>query len=305
MMLDFDVSDRLKIKTIEFGVGVDLSDGEQVYKAVPTDAGTKDALYDMVANTLKELQELSGNPPKYNPAEKSASREYVYVGLDDPIVASLREIHCAHNLGRDCHALSDPTAVYCYFARLMDIQGRRLTALQRAGQFKGVLKSHLLHVIDDSVGLVQEHFLKLDTDFDLLIDSRYVHVLRPAGLESLGQLQGVILNAVPQSISGIRASMDFVDFGNIQSYSQIHPRAARYLASIRSESEVQGVTESSLKQQCAVMGITVQQDSTSGKLRVPDEQVLEFLELLDRRLYDDPLIPNSGEHYKASSRTKV
>jgi hypothetical protein len=303
MTLDFDLNDRRKIKTVEFGVGVDLSDGEQAYNVVPTDGGTKDALYDMAVNTWKELQELSRDPPEYNPAEKPSSREYVYVELDNPIVASLQEIHSANNLEVDSQALSDPAIVYCYFARLTDTQGRRLTALQRAAQFKGVLKRHFLHVIDDSVGLVQEPLLRLDTDFDLLVDSSYVHVLRPAGLETIGRLQKFILEAVPQNVRIIRSSLKFVDFGNIETYALSHPRAARYLASIRAEDEACGVAQQFLEQQCQVMGIPV--NSINGKLGIPDDRVLDFLALLDRRLYDDPLIPNSGGHYKASSRTKV
>src|SRR2546426_481228 len=85
-------------------------------------------------------------------------------------------------VGRD-----DPATVFCYFARLTDSKGRRLTALRRATQFKGVLKSRLLRLVTDSLKLVEDHIFKLDRDFDLLIDSANVHILRPSGFEFAGE----------------------------------------------------------------------------------------------------------------------
>lgn len=302
MTLDFDLAN---ITQVEFGIAIDLSASHPQYGVMTIHPDVQTALQDMAKETWTEMLQLDPAPPRYNSAEKHASAEHLYIELSDSIVASISEFHAASNLQRWRRTSPEVQQAYCYFARFTDTQNRRLTALRRATQLKGVLKSHLLRIVDDGLALIQDRVLRLDDNFDLLVDAAIVHVLHPAGLESIGQLQGALLAAVPQNIRDIAASIHFVDFSNIELYSKNHPRAARYLASIRSESEAQGVTKRSLELQCTIMGIPVQPDSASGKIRVPDDRVLDFLELLDRRLYDDPLIPNSGGHYKASSRTKV
>ena len=64
-----------------------------------------------------------------------------------------------------------------------------------------------------------------------------VHILRPSGFEFAGQLQQAILDAVPENIKAIRKDLAFVDFDGIEAYAAKHPRAARYLASIRAQEE--------------------------------------------------------------------
>ena len=300
MILDFDLD---KIRQTEFGIAIDLSVDHQQYGVMSVHSDVQIALQDMAKDSWTEMLRLNPNPPRYSSAEKYASSEHVYIELNDAIVASISEFHAASNLQRWRRTSPEISQAYCYFARFTDSRNRRLTAFRRATQLKGVLKSHLLRIVDDSLDLIQDKVLRLDENFDLLVDAGIVHVLHPAGLESIGQLQGSILAAVPQNVSDIAAFLGFVDFGNIQSYSQSHPRAARYLASIRAENESVGIDKRLLERQCDTMGIPYR--SVKGVLTVDDDRIMDFLELLDRRFYDDPLIPNSGGHYKASSRTKV
>src|SRR5438105_2908971 len=98
----------------------------------------------MSQETWSALQKLTTAPAKYEPAEKYASHEYVYLPLDDRLALRVREIHEANNLPTDNSPLAQLPDVFLYFARLTDSKGRRLTALRRATQFKGVLNSRLL-----------------------------------------------------------------------------------------------------------------------------------------------------------------
>ena len=129
---------------------------------------------------------------------------------DDDLASSVRELHEAANLDIDATALADPSDVFCYFARLTDKQERHLTALRRATQFKGVLKSkgRLVRMLDDSLQIIEDTVFKLDNDFDLLVDSANVHILRPSGFEFAGKLQQAILDAVPENITAIRKDLN-------------------------------------------------------------------------------------------------
>ena len=124
-------------------------------------------------------------------------------------------------------------AISFYFTRIADDGGNRTTGIRRAGTFKGILKSRLLRFTTDALRIVEDKVFKLDTDFDLLVEASGVSILRPSGFEFVGQLQGAILNAAPANINIIQKELPFVDFGGIKMYATNHPRAARYLASIR------------------------------------------------------------------------
>ena len=299
MKLDFDIEN---VTVTEFGVGRDDDDG-QTFILVPVDAGVQNALREIVQATWNAMQKHDDGPTEYQPSEKYGVTEYLYLPLENDLALSLRRLHEAANLAIDSHALEDPTAVFCYFARLTDKQGRRLTALRRATQFKGVLKSRLIRFVSDALQLIDDRVFKLDADFDLLVDSSNVHILRPSGFEFAGKLQQAILDAVPQNVKAIRKDLPFVDCDAIEAYATKHPRAARYLASIRVQGEAKNIDRAALKKLCKSTGVEVVEDN--GKIRVAAGQEMAFLEVLDRRRYVLALVKGPPERFKAASRRKL
>ena len=298
MKLEFDVHN---VKVTEFGVGRDDADGQN-FVAVPVDADVQGAVQEMVRSTWESMNEGKNQPTKYEPSEKHASTEYLYVAVGDDLAASVRELHEAANLPLDSHALDDPAMVFCYFARLTDNKGRRLTALRRATQFKGVVKSRLIRFVTDALRLIEDRVFKLDTDFDLLVDAANVHILRPSGFEFAGKLQQAILDAVPQNIKVIRKDLGFVEFDGIEAYATEHPRAARYLASIRG-AETKNIDKAALKKVCKSTGVEVTE--SKGKITVLTGHEMGFLEVLDRRRYELELVKGQPERFRAASRTKL
>ena len=197
MTLDFDLD---SVRTTEFGVGKDETDA-QTFRCVAVDGDVQTALRDMVSATWDVMSSLSEDPPRYEPSEKHASQEYVQLPLDDDLAERMRDLHQAENLDSD--TLTDPNTIFCYFARLTDGQGRRLTAVRRATQFKGVLKSRLIQFATDALKIIEDTVFKLDNDFDMLTDANSVHILRPSGFEFVGKLQQAILDAVPGNVQAI------------------------------------------------------------------------------------------------------
>lgn len=181
---------------------------------------------------------------------------------------------------------------------MTDKQGRRLTAIRRATQLKGILKSRL---ISDALQIIEDRVFKLDSDFDILIDNARVHILRPSGFEFVGKLQGAVLAAAPENVKAIRRDLPFVDFG--LSYAAKHPRAARYLASIRAQKATKDIDKRALKELCKATGVEIQE--AKGKITVADGHVMGFLEVLDRRRYEVELVKGSPERFRAGSRQKL
>lgn len=299
MTLNFDFE---KVKTVEFGVGRDGDDG-QTFRLMPVDGNVQAALREMAQATWAAMQDATDSPQQYEASEKHASTEYVYLPLSDELAVRMRELHQANNMTLDTAALSDPATVFCYFARMTDAKGRHLTALRRASQFKGILKSRLIRFVTDALKLVEDQVFKLDIDFDLLIDSKSVHILRPSGFEFAGNLQDAILQAAPKNIAVIEKDLPFVDFALIGDYAAKHPRAARYLASIRGQKETKSIDKAALRKLCKQTSVEVQM--VNGKITIADGQEMAFLEVLDRRRYELELVKGSPERFRASSRRKI
>lgn len=298
MNLEFDFEN---ITTIEFGLGHGKGDDLQLF-SVPVDEKVQFALREMVEKTWQKMGCGSEKPAQYEPSEKYASTEYLYLETDDPIATRLLNIHKSENLSINIDTIKDLNMLSFYFARLTDNQDRRLTALRRATQFKGVLKNKMLRLHDDSLELVEDEIFKLDNDFDLLIDLKYIHILRPNSLESVGDLKQAILDAVPENVKQVQKKIDFVDFEGVEQYATKHPRAARYLASILKQ-DLTGIDSSALRKLCKKTDVEIQE--VGKKITVAEEDVLGFLEVLDRRRYEVGLIPNNPESYKATSRQKI
>ena len=298
MTLEFNLN---AVSTTEFGVGRDGDEGP-VFGVVPVDADVQSALLSMARATMDRMARAEDGPAEYEPAEKHGSTEYLVVPAGGVLDTAIRELHDSENLPVDDARLSDPETVSCYFARFMDDQDRRLTAIRRATQFKGVLKSKLLRLDDDTLKIVEDNVFKLDIDFDLLLDSARTHIWRPSAFEFLGRLKQQILDAVPDSVGAIAPDLPFVDLSGIEDYATSRPRAARYLASIRSQ-ELQGMDQHALKALCDSTGVDIQE--VNGRITVNSGHEMGFLEVLDRRRYLLALVPGQPERFRAPSRVRI
>ena len=300
MKLNFDLEN---VSVTEFGVGRD-DENEQRFAAVPVDAGVQGALREMAAATWNAMQGDEDGPVRYEPAEKHGATEYLYLPLDDTLAASVRDLHGAAGLDLNSAALAEPTDVFCYFARFADNQQRHLTALRRATQFKGVLKSknRLVRILDDTLKIIEDTVFRLDNDFDLLVDDANVHILRPKGFEFAGKLQQAILDAVPENIKTIGKDLAFVEFDGIASYAGTHPRAARYLASILALKETKSIDKSLLRKLCKENGVEITE--AKGKITVAGGHEMGFLEVLDRRRYELELVKGIARTLQGAEPTE-
>lgn len=297
MDLDFDFD---RIATTEFGAG---RRKPVRFFFVPVDASVQSELRAMVQRTMDRMApQLRNVVAYYQPSEKYGPREYCYLELQDSLAEAFRDVAQAENLATDSAFPRDLRNVTCYFVRLTDREGRRLTAFRRAAHFKGVAKKKLLHLVDDTLTLVGSTVFKLDEDFDLIVDSRAVHALRPASLEALGDLKKAVLEEVPDTVAEISGRMPYVDFTPIMSYASKRIRAARYLTSIRRQN-LDNIDQVALAELCRDAGVSV--GRVNGKLAVADGDVMTFLEVLDRRRYRVDLVRDVPEYYRATSRQKV
>ena len=296
MTIDIDLHD---IAITEFGIG---RKNPTMFYAVAVDGSVHSMLRDMIQRTVALMERSVERGTYYQASEKYESKEYCYLDVEDPLGQLFLDVATASNLTIDSEFPNDLDTVTCYFARLTDHQGRRLTGFRRAAQFKVLRKRTILRWMDDSLRSVDDTMFKLDADFDLLIDSKKLHVLRPRGLETMGLLKESILAAVEDNVARIGSQMPGVDFGSVATYAGTRIRAARYIASIRRE-DLEQIDMDALVQQCTETGVAL--ETVNGKVAIPERDVMGFLEVLDRRRFGVELVQGSQEVYRASSRRKV
>ncbi len=299
-MIRFDID---SVRTVEFGVGRDAEDPSFV--RVPVEGDVTDALCTMVRSTIADIQG-SEEPRQYEPSEKYASTEYLKCALSRDYVSAIRRVHSGSNLSEDRDALREPGAVFCYFAKLGDPQGRRLTALRRASQFKGILRSPLMHraQLSDDYRLYAKQMFKLDSGFDLLVDGETIHIWRPSGFEYLARLGSQVLAAASESFSRIREQLPFMNLESVEDYASKRVRAARLVAAIRSRERATGIDQAALVRQCRRTEVRVEV-CDDGRFRVSEGNELAFLEVLDRRRYDVELVEGGREAFRAESRKRL
>src|SRR5690606_35993396 len=109
--------------------------------------------------------------------------------------------------------------------------------------------------------------------------------------------------AVPGNIASIKAELTFIEFDGIEKYAAKHPRAARYLASIRGQEEMKDIDKAALKKLCQSTGVEVSE--SKGKVIITDGHVLAFLQVLDRRRYQLELVKDKPERFVAASRKAI
>ncbi len=139
--------------------------------------------------------------------------------------------------------------------------------------------------------------------FDLLIDNDNLHIYHISGFEFTGKLQEALLAATPHNIDEIQKDLAFVDFSNIADYTREHTRAARYLASIRSLGEAKNIDMQALIVLCKNTNVDI--DIKDNIINIQENNIMSFLEVLDRRRFNIELVKDSPERYKASSREKI
>jgi hypothetical protein len=291
--------DFVHIQSVEFGVCL-YTDENESYRIVPCDQGVQDALKEMLADTLAALNKEGTEIADFSPAEKYAPNERLRLSLESDLVQKHREIFAAENLPPDTHGLDSPAQLASYFAVFRDPGGNKLMAFRRAAQFKGVVKKHLVTFINDALRLVEDSLFKLDTDFDFVIYDNQILIWRPGGFIFTADMDNQIAACAAVNVDRISEDIACVDFVGLKEFVSKHKLAMRLVAAIKSRNDLAAISLKCLKASCKANKVEF---VVKNGMLVPGEgSEMDFLQLLDRRLYTLILIEKQPETYLAASR---
>ncbi len=294
------------IERIEFGVGVREKKGAVPhFVKVPVDREVKDALNEMLINTKNKMHKAlsNGKHVQYEPSEKYSEKEYVYLPTSSNLVGLINDLRTALFTVR-ADAMTRPEIIFSYFAVFHLVDGKKVIAVRRALPFKAIQEKTLLKFVSDALAIVKDKVFKLDSDFDFIADSENVHILRPAGFESICELDKVIKDTVPENAKKMEKDIGgFVNIDNVASYATKHIRAARSMASICSQGYAKNIDMGSLERLCQETNVEIQKKNEI--IHISEGSELGFLDVLDRRRYEVKLTTGDAEIFKAQSRRKI
>lgn len=288
---------------IEFGVCFQDGNAGTHYK-IPVDASVKTALVEMRNNFIASYDSIQGTASTFQPSEKYEGEEKLRIDLNTSYLSSLKAFFNNRSIPINNVSLSEllPDIEY-YYAEFIHTNGSRTIGVKRPNQFKALLKKKIVRIIDNTLKAVDDNIFKLDIDFDFLIHSTFIEILHPAGFIFISDLEQEIFNSIPATTRELGQTLTFVDFNAIGTYlvNKSSKRGAKLLASIKARADLANTSSTKLVEHCTRMGFTVTLDG-NGKLATPDNNVIDFLEVLDRRQYDFDITSNAAEVYIAGSR---
>lgn len=288
------------IQSVSFGVCLDTAEGES-YRIIPCEDNVQTALEEMLEETRAALTKQGTTIDEFSPAEKYSANERLRIPMTSDLVAKYRQVFAAENLSTDSNGLNDISTVVSYFAVFRDRNGSKLMGFRRAAQFKGVIKKHLVTLVNDALHMVEDKLFKLDTDFDFLIFDDQILIWRPSGFVFTADIDAQIASSAVANLQQISQEVSCVDFTSLRTFVSQHKLAMRLVAALKNRNDLADISLRHLRSSCREN--KVEFAVKSGKIVPTEGSEMGFLLLLDRRLYTLTLINDHPETYQAASRS--
>ncbi|MDE2126046.1 MAG: hypothetical protein KGJ62_05610 [Armatimonadetes bacterium] len=292
--------DTSSIEYAEFAVA--LLTGEDRHYHIPVTPAVTNELTQMLKDTLDKLGEPS-TWETFDCAEQYGSIAPVKCSVDDPVAAKLKSLITAENIPVSADALSYPSKLDFYFAKLRDKHKNECVGVRRASYFKRTIGKKLMHILNGQLDLITDNVFKLDPDFDLIIFPDTVAILRPTQFEWIADLEAELIKVAPGHVHAVAAAVPFLSLDFAIEFVKVSARGRRLFAAIRARNDISGLSADRFRKACEATEVELIE--VGGKLSPRPKHEIKFLELLDRRLYPDPLADQQADTYRAASRKKV
>jgi len=292
-------------QNIEFGLALFI-DNEEQFVRIPVDVSVKDSLVEMRTDFYNQFNH-GEEPDNFHPSEKYASTERLKANLNEDYLLSIRELYQNDNIPVSNLDLSEVAKnIEYYFAIFHFNNGNRELAFKRSSQFKGLLKkkNKLIRWADDTLKVIPDDVFKLDFDFDFIVESdERINILHPKGFIFISDMDEQILLSAAESAAQLEQRISCVNFTAFADFVSKSKRAAKLVASIKSRDDLEHTSLNKLKGLCDTLGINYQEEN--GQIIPSENQILDFLYVLDRRQYDIDITDLQPEIYVAASRKQI
>ena len=301
MKFDFDFNN---IQHQELVVALDEP---SVHYQLMVDKSVQDCLASMLWDSVSRFDDISySEVPIYEFAEKYASTELVRASLSSDDYSKIKGLFETNGVDQNNKALDEIDRLNFYFYKVVDSLGRKLVAVKRATQFKGLATAHgrLVSWVKDDLTIMDTPVFRLDKDFDLIITSTDVFALRPNVMAYVAEVDEKATSAASERLNRIGEAISFLHIDRLKSYIEGHKRGAHLVSSIASRDDLTRFNKDKLVAACQEQGIQI--EIIGEKLGPYQGAEIALLELLDSRRYVTSLTTDaSPQVFVAMSRKSV
>ena len=291
-------------------LGVALGKGEQPenHFQVPASGDVNKHLKEMLVTTRGSLEKLhpEGPFPSLELPELYPPQTALFLKADTDFVADAMTLLDLANLPTAPNALDDPEAIRLYFGLFMDAKGNKIAGFKRPVTFKGLAKRKLFKWNPSPKGkelvLAPEAIFALDHDFDYIVTKEGIFILHPANFNSAAVNNDEICRQSAAALPAMQTRSKFIAFSKLEAFVKDHPMAAKLLASIRQRQDLDKMSKDLFRDLLTRQDVVFEE--YQGMIAPASKYELDFLRVLDRRLYDLELVEGVTEQYAASGRTQ-
>ncbi len=159
-MIENDI-DIGNIASVKFGIAL-RSNGNLYF--LPTDAGLKEALKEMITGTVAALNAAQGDWQAYDISEDYGQRRRVFCNRDNEYMAVFSALFDAGALDDLTNLPDHVNDMEYHFVEIIDNLNRRMIGVRKATQFKGTVKAknRLVRMTDLTLSIIEDTVFKLD-----------------------------------------------------------------------------------------------------------------------------------------------
>lgn len=291
-----------EIANVQFGVAVRNVAG---YRFVPVDTDVQITLVEILDNTQQKVNENSPSLREYEPSEKYGTREQLSISLDDEHLDYLRGLYNEVNIPLDSQPIENyVSSIEFYFAFFTLNSGARILAVRRPAVFKSLLKSrnYIIRWTDDTLKKVEDGIFKLDEDFDYYVYNNVVYINQPSGFQYTTRIEEFVQERAYEATINLATRVPLIRFTVMADFIRESKTGAKLIASIKKRDDLNQINKKNLMRLCNRLRIQLEENDDESIHPSFEDKYIDFLMVLDRRLFEYSLIKAQKELYEAHSR---
>lgn len=293
--------DPKEISQVEFCVCLEPEEKE-VFLTVPVSAEVQGALKEMLVDTIKEWDSIDSGWIPFEYAEQYAHKEKIKTPTDGSEFEKLKLLFGLKNLTSTTDIVGSQEDLIYYLVIYTMKNGERYVGVKRATQLKGLLsaRGRLIRWLGDSLKILDMDVLKLDSDFDFVIDDKHVFILRTSGFEYIADVDEKTLSKAAEKAIGLQTKLPFIDFTGIADYVGTHKRSARLVAALSARNDLNEISAEKLKDWAKNTDVELEEEK--GIIRPAKGSEEGLLQIIDYRRYSVNIDMGEVKVFIAQSR---
>ncbi len=294
-----------KIKSVEFIACIENEDDSDQY-FVPVDKEAQKLFELTLLDTIKQLKFEIDTWDNFELSQKYEKKERLIISTDQSEMSKINEIFNSEGWQENTKILEDLSSMVFYYCVFRDNKKNKIIGVRKATVFKRTLKQkgRFIKLVDNTFEVLNEDLFTIDKDFDFIITSKNVYILRPSSFEFVADLENIVMEKAKEKTLGLGERISCVEFTDLAEFVSGKKRAARIISGLQVRNDLEKITKERLIEAAHNTGVEIEEVG-EDKIKPKTGSEMNFLELLDHRRYTTTLTDEDPLAFRAGNRTLI